>query len=217
MASEPRSAQQGFTLIELLVAVMIFAMLTLAGVALLRGSVSAQGAVRERLDELNDVQRARVIIDADLAQTSTRLTRGTNGLFAPAFYGRSAQPSEPIMQFVRAGWSNIDNSPRATVQKVEYWFRNGAIERVGYERLDGARPQSPAIVIDRVAALSMRYRGADGEWREQWAPIRPTETPRAVEMIITRDGDGPVRMVFALAPWPEPPTQPEADNASGAN
>lgn len=195
-----RSAEHGFTLIELLVALMIFAMLSAAGVALLRGSVSSQDAVRRHLDGLADIQVALATLDSDLAQATVRISRTQNGLLAPAFFGRPAGGDEPILQFVRTGWSNPDNAARSSVQKVEYWWRSGRIERVGYVHVDGGVPSEPAVLLSDVNALTLRFRDDRGEWRGDWATSNPELLPRLVEMTIGRDGQPPLTLRFLVGP-----------------
>src|SRR3546814_1656079 len=115
----------GFTLIELLVALVIFAMLAGAGVLLLGNSVAAQGQVRERLDEPASIQRVRGALSADLGQAAPRISRTEAGTLAPAFWAHDDGENAPAMQFVRAGWSNLSELPRPSLQKVEYWVRQG--------------------------------------------------------------------------------------------
>lgn len=201
-----RSAEYGFTLVELLVALLIFALLSMAGVALLRGSVSAQGAVSDHLDRLADVQRAVAALDADLAQATVRISRTEAGTLAPAFFSRGAQSDAPILQFVRGGWSNPDGARRSTLQKVEYWWRDGRIERVGYPQVDGAVPSDPASLIEEVSGLSLQFRDARGEWRDDWTPAQPGLMPRLVEMVITRKGRPALTLRFVVGPGePERP------------
>ncbi|MFT3966354.1 MAG: type II secretion system minor pseudopilin GspJ [Sphingobium sp.] len=194
------SAERGFTLIELLVALLIFAMLSAAGVALLRGSVSSQGAVRDHLDRLADIQVALATLDSDLAQATARISRTQSGTLAPAFYARPAGGDAPILQFVRTGWSNPDNAARASVQKVEYWWRGGRIERVGHAHVDGAAPSEPAVLLSHVTALSLRFRDAQGQWRGDWAVTQPDLLPRLVEMTVTREGRPPIVLRFLVGP-----------------
>lgn len=212
--------ESGFTLIELLVALLIFAMLSAAGVALLRGSVSAQGQVRQHLDRLADVQIALATLDGDLAQATTRISRTQSGLLAPAFFGRAPGGDAPMLQFVRTGWSNPDNAPRATVQKVEYWWRGGRIERIGYPFVDGASPGEPAVLLSDVTGLSVRYRNARGEWLALWAPGQPDLLPSLVELTVTRAGRQPLTMRFLVGPGgvekPQPEAPPTGSPPSGA-
>ncbi|HEX7855977.1 MAG TPA: type II secretion system minor pseudopilin GspJ [Sphingobium sp.] len=198
--SSGRSAQQGFTLIELLVALLIFAMLSAAGVALLRGSVSSQAQVRAHLDRLADIQIALATLDSDLAQATVRISRTQSGTFAPAFYARAPGNDGPILQFVRLGWSNPGNMARPSVQKVEYWWRGGRIERVGYAHVDGGAPSQPAVLLSDVTALSLRFRDETGEWRSDWTPTQPDLMPRLVEMTITRDSRPAIVLRFLVGP-----------------
>jgi general secretion pathway protein J len=167
---------------------------------LLRGSVSSQGAVREHLDRLADVQVALATLDSDLGQAVVRISRTQNGTLAPAFFARAANSEEPILQFVRTGWSNPDNAARSTVQKVEYWWRGGRIERVGYGHVDGGAPSDPAVLLSDVTALTLRFRDAQGNWREDWATAQPDLLPRLVEMTIARDGRQPITLRFLVGP-----------------
>ncbi len=209
-----RSAEDGFTLVELLVALLIFALLSMAGVALLRSSVSAQGAVSDHLDRLADIQLAVAALDADLAQATVRISRTDAGTLAPAFFSRGAQSDMPILQFVRNGWSNPDGARRSSLQKVDYWWRDGRIERVGYRHVDGAEPSDPAVLIDDVGALTLRFRDSRGEWRDDWTPTQPGLMPRLVEMVVTREGRPPLTLRFVVGPGEQ--ERPQREEASGA-
>ena len=197
-----RSAQHGFTLIELLVALMIFAMLAGAGVLLLGNSVSAQAQIKARLDDSAAVQRAGGALAGDLGQAVPRITRTEAGTLAPAFWAHDEGESAPVMQFVRGGWDNLGDLPRPSLQKVEYWVRQGRLERRTYAQLDGASGDDPAALLDNVEAVVLRFRDAQGKWREDWTPTQPDLLPRAVEMTVTRIGEPPVMLRFQVAPGP---------------
>lgn len=197
-----RSAQQGFTLIELLVALTIFAMLAGAGVLLLGNSVSAQAQVKIRLDELAAVQRAGGAIGGDLAQALPRISRTENGTLAPAFWAHRGGEGAPVMQFVRGGWSNLNQMPRSSLQKIEYWVRQGRLERRSYPFVDGAFGSEPAVLLDGIEDVVLRFRDARGDWREDWTPGQPDLMPRAVEAVVTRRGEPPVTLRFLVGPGP---------------
>jgi general secretion pathway protein J len=207
-----RSAEHGFTLIELLVAVMIFAMLATGGVLLLRSTVDGQAAVRVHLDALADVQRGLSTLDADLSQATVRISRTQDGALAPAFFGRVAQDDEPLMQFVRDGWSNPGMLRHPSLQKIEYWWRDGRLERIGYDALDGAEPTEPAVLFDGVTALTLRYRAKNGSWLERWAPEKPADMPTAVEMVLSRGKEPPLTLRFIVG---TAINQPEDEAAPG--
>ena len=194
--------QAGFTLIELLVALMIFAMLAAAGVLLLGNSVSAQAQVKERLDDMAAVQRAGGALAADLGQAVPRISRTEAGTLAPAFWSHREGEAVPVMQFVRGGWDNLGDLPRPSLQKVEYWVRQGRLERRTYRQVDGAAGEEPATLLDHVDDVALRFRDARGEWRDEWIPTQPDLMPRAVELTVTRSGEAPVTLRFLVGPGP---------------
>jgi len=179
---------------------MIFAMLATTGVVLLRSSVTGQETIRTHLDALADVQRGLATLDADLSQATVRISRTEAGTLAPAFFGRAAQSDEPLMQFVRDGWANPSTLRHPSLQKVEYWWRDGKVERVGYPAVDGAAAPEPATLFEGVTAVALRYRAKTGTWEERWAPGSPGEMPTAVEMTLTRKGERPLTFRFLVGP-----------------
>lgn len=198
-----RSAEHGFTLIELLVALMIFALLAGAGVLLLGNSISAQGQMKARLDDMAAIQRAAGALAADLGQAVPRITRTETGTLAPAFWSSRQGEGAPILQFVRGGWDNLGDLPRPSVQKLEYWVRQGRLERRTYAQLDGATGDPPAALLENVRDVTLRFRDARGNWRPDWTPSQPDLLPRAVEMTIVRAGEAPLCLAFLVAPGPQ--------------
>jgi general secretion pathway protein J len=207
--------QGGFTLIELLVALMIFAMLASAGVLLLGNSVSAQAQIKARLDDLAAVQRAGGALAADLGQAAPRISRTETGTLAPAFWSHREDEAVPVMQFVRGGWDNLGDMPRPSLQKVEYWVRQGRLERRTYVQVDGAAGDEPAVLLDHVDDVALRFRDAQGEWRGAWTPTQPDLMPRAVEMTVTRTGEPPVTLRFLVGPGPAETPVVEREAAVG--
>ena len=194
--------ERGFTLIELLVALTIFAMLAGAGVLLLGNSVSAQAQVKTRLDDLAAVQRAAGAMGTDLGQALPRLSRTEAGTLAPAFWAHDGGEGAPRLQFVRGGWDNLADLPRPSLQKVEYWVRQGRLERRTYGQVDGAAGDDPATLLDRIDDVTLRFRDGRGEWREAWTPAQPDLLPRAVEMVVTRTGEPPITLRFMVGQGP---------------
>jgi general secretion pathway protein J len=184
--------QDGFTIVELLVALLIFGMLAGAGVMLLRFSVDAQASAKTRLEALAASRRVESLLGADMAQAVPRATRNETGAVTPAFEG-----SPDRFSLVRGGWDNLDGAARPSLQRVEYRLAGGRLERVQWPMLDGAAPEAPAAIVERVATLRLRYRAADG-WRDRWDAIRTDAVPRALELTV-RQTDGPeYRYVFLV-------------------
>ena len=172
----------GFTLVELLVSLFIFGLLSAAGVVLLAFSVRAQEAADARL--------------GDLAQAAPRLARDGAGKSLPAFQGSSGEQGGIALAFVRRGWENLDDTPRASLQRVEYHVADGRLERRVYPRLDGAAPLPATTVTEGVRRVRFRYRDGEGNWRERWDPTRATDLPRAVELVMDAEGSGTTRQLF---------------------
>ena len=202
MTAAPARQEAGFTLIELLVALTIFAMLAGAGVLLLGNSVSAQAQVKARLDDMAAVQRAAGALSADLGQAVARITRTQSGTLAPAFWSHRDGEGAPVLQFVRGGWDNLGDLPRPSLQKIEYWVRQGRLERRGYAQLDGAAGEEPAALLEHVEDVTLRFRDQQGKWRDDWTPSQPDLLPKAVEMTVMRSGEPPVTLRFLVAPGP---------------
>lgn len=187
-----RSAEHGFTLVEMLVALLIFGMIAAAGVGLLRFSVDAQAATKARLDMMASERRVEALIASDAAQAVPRLSRNEAGDAVQAFDGGPGG-----FALIRAGVDPLEDATRPSLQKVAYAVEGGRLTRQTWPMLDGARPNPPATLIDRVAAVTLRYRSKDG-WRDVWDPIRPDLMPRAVEMIV-RPVQGPeMRYLFLV-------------------
>lgn len=208
MTRRPPRSQAGFTLVEVMISLMIFGMIAAAGVGLLAFSVRAQQATGVALDDIAALNRLVSILTADLAQAQDRPTRDQRGILLPAFSGdRGAQP---IMRFVRGGWANPDQAPRATLQKVEYRLTADGIERVGYAALDGSAPLPAALLLDRVQEVRERFRYA-GAWSDTWQGDQRAALPQAMELTIVRAGGQTYRLLFLVGTG-----APRAPDASGS-
>ena len=186
----------GFTLAELLVSLFIFGLLSAAGVALLSFSVRAQESAEARLDDLAEFRRAGALLAADLAQAAPRQARDSSGNPRPAFTGTGGEQSGVALGFVRRGWENLDEAPRASLQRVEYSLVDDRLERRVHPRLDGAAPLAATTIVTGVRRIRLRYRDREGAWRERWDPTRASELPLAVEIVIDAEGSGTTRQLF---------------------
>lgn len=183
----------GFTLVELLVALLIFGMLTAAGVSLLSVSVRAQESVDARLGALGNLRKASALVAADLAQAAPRIHRDGAGASRPAFVG-----GETAFSLVRRGWENVGEERRSSLQKVEYRVAGGRLERIAYPLVDGSAALPPVALLDGVRQFQLRFRDRRGEWRTRWDPAQPTELPVAVEMLVEAEGFAPIRQTFVV-------------------
>lgn len=206
-----RPAEHGFTLVEVMISLMIFGLLAASGVALLSFSVRAQAATDAKLDDVQALNRLSSALSADLAQATDRQTRNESGDLLPAFTGEPGSGATPMVRLVRAGWSNLDATPRPGEQKVEYRVANGSLERVAYPMLDGALPLAPAVMLTHVRQVSLRYR-INGAWSDRWQGTPIYALPQAMEMRVLRDDGVEFRQVFLVGSGYAKRRAPDAGN-----
>ncbi|WP_184112798.1 type II secretion system minor pseudopilin GspJ [Sphingomonas abaci] len=186
-----RSAEHGFTLVEVMIALLIFAMIASAGVAILSFSIRAQAATGARLDDQAALARTVSALTADLAQTTPRGARDEAGRLRPAFVG---EPGELL--FTRGGWTNLDAAARPNLQKVLWRLSGQTLVRIGYPEVDGAQPLAQTPMLDRVTGMTIRYRYA-GAWSDRWDGAGGIALPQALELRLTR-ADGTHWRMMAL-------------------
>ena len=189
-----RSAENGFTLIEMVVALLVFGLLAAAGTTLLSGSVRAQQASSERLAEVARERRLTALLASDLLQATPRITRGLAGEREAAFRGGNGVL---LLSYVRRGWANGDEAPRASLQRVEITREGSRLIRSARAMVDGVVPANPVVLIGDVANVAVRFR-LNGEWVDVWNPTRADGMPRAVELIIARKDKPPLRRLFIV-------------------
>ncbi|MDO1558586.1 type II secretion system minor pseudopilin GspJ [Brevundimonas sp. 2R-24] len=189
--------RSGFTLVEMLVALAIFALIAAAGVSVLGYAAASRAAVRERSDEVAELQRLRGLLSADLSQAAPRRTRGPDGAPARRVF-EGGEPGGPLMRFVRAGWDNPLGEPRASLQTVEYRLVGGRLERCARPALDGAVCGSAQVLARGVrrAQVGFLYRG---QWLDNFAGAPTEALPEAVRLDLETDRLGGVQQLF-LAP-----------------
>ncbi len=196
--------RNGFTLVETLVALFVFSLLAAASVVVLGNSADAQLRLADVSTSVQDFQRLRAALRADLAQAAERLPRGEAGEVRAAFEG--ADGTGRLFAFVRRGWENPGGAPRASLQYVEYRLEDGAIIRRARPMVDGAAFGEPAVLAKGVSGVDVAYRAApdpaagaavsSADWRTSWDPLLPTVLPIAVRIDATTARFGIVRQLF---------------------
>ena len=192
----PCKSEAGFTLIEMLISLLIFGMLTAAGVTLLSLTVRTQETSDRLLDSLSMVRRTGALLNADLAQAAPRVHRNGNGQPVAAFLGGNGGEAL-LMAFVRRGWDD-ETTFRSSLQRVEYRLRDGRLERWRYDAVDGEGHALAMPLITGVRSVQLRYRDRDGSWRDRWDPTDPARLPVAVELVSTSEGQGQLRQLFLV-------------------
>ena len=195
-----RRRARGFTLVEMLVAVLVFGVLSAAGVVVLSGAADGRAAVAGRMERLAEFQRARAMLHADLSQVALRRVRQVDGTAArDAFHGATASEigeGSVLFGFVRRGWSNPDGHPRPSLLYVEYRLVDGTLERSTRPMLDGTAPGEPVALLRGIRGADVRYRSR-GQWSDGW-PGGATALPEALVLDFELDGYGRVEQWFLL-------------------
>jgi len=198
--SEARYSEAGFTLIELLVALAIFALISVAGVMLLRSGSDTQIAMKKRLEEMALSHRLANSLEGDLAQVIARPVRDQSGQPIPAFTQGEASIPGALFGFVRAGWSNFDAAPRAGIQRVAYVLEGGALKRLSWPMLDGTAPSDAAVLLEDVTSATVEFRDDAGIWRDDWTATDADALPRAIALTINLARKPEQRMLFLVGP-----------------
>jgi len=198
--TELRESEAGFTLIELLVALAIFALISVAGVMLLRSGSDTQAAVKKRLEEMALSHRLANSLEGDLAQAIARPVRDQSGQPIPAFTQGEASVPGALFGFVRAGWSNFDSAPRAGLQRVAYVLEGGSLKRLSWPMLDGSAPTDAAVLLEDVTSATVEFRDDTGAWRDDWTAADADALPRAVALNVNLAGKPTQRMLFLVGP-----------------
>ena len=122
----------------------------------------------------------------------------------PAFVGEPGR-----IAFVRSGWSNLDDAPRSTLQRVEWRIADGGLARVGHRRIDGTSEEVPAVFA-RDSTASFRFREATGNWSTTYLSTERHPLPAAVEIVVKPRAASAVTVVIALpAIENRPPRAPQ--------
>ncbi len=181
-------AQSGFTLVEMMVALFIFSLLSVAGVALLRGAVNSNEVTDAKLSDMAQMQRLVSLMEADLSQALARPHRDDRGDKVAAFISETGSSGRGFLSFTRGGQSNINNKPRSNMQRVSYQLNDGRLERLQFETTDGGSISEPALLLEGISDLELRFRDKRGQWLSNWQAERLNDLPRAVELRFEQNG-----------------------------
>ncbi|WP_082441968.1 type II secretion system protein GspJ [Sphingomonas sp. Leaf33] len=160
----------GFTLIELLISLLLFALIAVAGVALVDSVLGVQGRTSARLDRLSALQRAVLVVTGDLEQVA----------------GGNVAGGGPAISFRRAA-PGVGGVPIT----VRYALDRGVLVR---DAGNGAQ-----ALLGGVSGVRWRF-AERGNWLERWPASDPKAWPGAIELEVTLAGtpSGTIRRVVAL-------------------
>jgi len=191
---------RGFTLIEVLLAIAIFAMISLASFSLFDGVITSDEASKVKIERLNEIQRAWMVIERDLIQITPRSIR-VDGEAPTNDYFHGGEDMEIIgdgaIAFVRTGWTNPGLLiPRSELQSVAYRVEEETLERLHYNFIDPVVGEEPKVraLIENVESLEYRYFYRD-KWQDK---VENGVIPKAIELIITTKDLGEIHRKFLM-------------------
>jgi general secretion pathway protein J len=169
----------------------LFALIAVAGLAMVQGILNVQGRTEQRLDRLAELQRTMFVLTSDIDQIAQ---------------GRIAGDSEQGLSFTRAA-PGIGGQP----MQVRYVVVGGVLVRQAIGL--------PQQVLGGVSQA--QYRFFDGSWTAKWPRNKEEADrwPRAIEvqMQVVTPGGGPsgtLRRVVTLPAQVEEPKPPELGNTT---
>lgn len=193
--SQGHKRRAGFTLVEVLISLLIFAMIASACVALLSVAADSRFAVKAATDRLATLQRTRALLKADLGQAVFRPVRDVAGVRDTA--ALRGGEGAVLLSLTRAGWSNVSDQSRASLQRVDYVLAGDRLERRVHGALDGARAETPQLLSTGVSAARVVFL-SDGIESPVWPSGDRRTMPDAVRVDLTLEGYGAVSQWFAL-------------------
>ncbi|WP_252176323.1 type II secretion system minor pseudopilin GspJ [Endozoicomonas sp. 4G] len=169
---------KGFTLLELMIAILLFAMISTAAYKLFDSVSRAQQVTDGILDNLDEIQRAQLILEKDLFQLAARPVRDEFGDRQPAV--QSPSPNGFALEFTRAGWRNPLKELRSNLQRVAYNLEDDELVRYYWLMLD--RAPDPVVirqvVLSNVYGLKVRFMDAKKRWSSSWPPAKQKQETR---------------------------------------
>lgn len=196
--------QRGFTLLEMMIALVVFAMLSLAGYQMLAGLSRTGEVSQSHSEELAALQRTFSLMAADFRQATMSPLRGMKlqGVAGEQGWLGSDQGG---VSLIRTGWKNIQaTEARGGVLRVGYRVDGGELIRQFYRYLNplGQKPPQQQVLLKGVEELRFRFYEKGGGWQTRWH--RNDQMPQAVEVTFKLAGWGGLRRVFLLPPEYQP-------------
>lgn len=192
---------RGFTLLELLIAITIFAIISLASFSLLDTVMKSEEKSTLRLNSMNDIQRAFILMERDFLQIAERSVRLEGDEPLQQFIyteSQSLQSSSQAIGFVRGGWSNPGLLlPRGDMQSVAYQVNEETLQRIHYNFVDAALSEAPKI---RTLLTGINDIRVEFYYGEQWSQsLQDGGLPNAIAIELDTQSFGLIKRKFLVA------------------
>lgn len=198
----------GFTLLEVLIAVAIFVIVGTMAMAGYNELVTQSDRLEVNASRIRAVQSAIMRMSQDFATLEPRPVREALGEELDAALRASKdKDKEQLVEFTHSSWSNPAGVPRPTLQRVAYRLQENKLRREYWNVLDRTMTDEPAsvVLLDRVKSVTLRFMGADRDWKEQWPPLgysgrdAKLVRPLAVEITVELEDWGKITRIIEVA------------------
>ncbi|MCC2617047.1 type II secretion system minor pseudopilin GspJ [Aestuariibacter halophilus] len=198
---------RGFTLLEILIAMAIFTLIGLGSTAVLTTVIDSNQLSAERVEKLQHLQRAMMIMERDFQQAVPRKIR-YEGQSIDAVLRSGANEFDSEMDgvgLVRSGWQNPQLMlPRSTLQALVYRVQDGQLQRLHTVHVDNSTGVEPKVrvLLDNIDDFQVEVLLAgqgdydDSQWEED--TITP-QLPRAIAITLESKDFGRIRREWLLA------------------
>lgn len=178
-----RPSQYGFTLIEMVIAVSIFALMSAMAYSGLNHTIKIGSQVSEANQRLSELQFGLAYFARDWMQVSARKIRNQYG-----DEENNIVLEDDGITFTRSGWTNLLQTKRSELQRVQYLLIDNNLVRRHWRSLDQGIAEQPlaTILIHDVESLAINFINPS----ELEIPDWPDESGR--------DGDDPIALIIDI-------------------
>ncbi len=178
-----RPSQCGFTLIEMVIAVSIFALMSAMAYSGLNHTIKIGSQVSEANQRLSELQFGLAYFARDWMQVSPRKIRNQYG-----DEENNIVLEDNSITFTRSGWTNLLQTKRSELQRVQYLLVDNNLVRRHWRSLDQGIAEQPlaTILIHDVESLAINFINPS----ELEIPDWPNES--------VRDGDDPIALIIDI-------------------
>lgn len=193
---------RGFTLIELLVALVILALLSVAGYSGLNAVLQTREHLAQETLKWQHLAFFFSRLEQDVAQAIHRPVQDQGGRVQQEWIGRAVviADDEAELAFTRAGAPG-EGEKMLAPQRIGYRLQQGAIVLLRWPYPDQAPRAEPIRypLLEGVREFRLRHLDINGNWLDQWPPGgQPGSLPMALEVVVTLASGEKITRVFAL-------------------
>lgn len=146
-----RQYQQGFTLLELMVAMVIFAMLAMAGWQIMDSISTSRDRAKRQADQLSQLQYAYLQLSQDFAQVSNYVPQMVNPQAGASQLPNAASPTFELtaqqVRFIRFANPDPRFDPAPILTKIDYQTIDGKLVRQKFNTLSKGDEQPTTSVL----------------------------------------------------------------------